>query len=373
MILNTMDNINTIMDVMTRDNVHMTTETLTPSVVYDTADKNYIHTTSDTLRGIYLFIGFLGLLGNTFVIIVIFSSKVMRIHRTNIYIVNQCFIDATVALFLILTTLLENDGRFFQEDDIGDVLLCKLWLTKLWLWSFLVSSSYNLMALTFERYLAIVHPFVHKVKITRPKLVASLIVVWLVGPLYNMAYMIPSSAVKPDGNCSVYSEWPSHRVQNLVGIITIIIQFVIPIIFLIVCYTLIALNLRRRLTPQRPRDPHSAGNLISSTRNNEIHNKNISSALRNIIRTVFIVSVCFMFCWTWNQVYFLMFHLNFQIAMSFSSSFYHFTVVMVFCNCCINPFIYIAQYKAFQRATKNLFCRTNRNLWGSHSSDNTPI
>ncbi|KAK2145689.1 hypothetical protein LSH36_662g01002 [Paralvinella palmiformis] len=339
----------------------------------ETGEINYIYRTAYPLNVIYLVIGFLGLLGNVFVVVVIFSSKIMRIHRTNIFIVNQCFIDATVAVFLILTTIFENDGRQFDASNVSDVLLCKLWLNKLWLWSFLVSSTYNLMALTFERYLAIVHPFVHKVKVTSGKLALTLAAVWLIGPLYNMAYMLPSTVIKQHGNCSVYSEWPSARTQNIVGVVTIIFQFIIPLFFQIACYALIALNLRRRLEPPASgHDAQSRGSLVSPTGGNELHNQNISSALKNIIKTVFIVSICFLFCWTWNQIYYLMFHLNHDGAASFSSTFYNFTVVMVFVNCCVNPFVYSAKYKAFQRATKNLFCGTHHRLWGSNSSEMTP-
>lgn len=339
----------------------------------DDGEVNYIYRTGFPLNVVYLVIGLLGLLGNVFVVVVIFSSKVMRIHRTNVFIVNQCFIDATVAIFLILTTVFENDGRHFDADDVSDVLLCKLWLNKLWLWSFLVSSTYNLMALTFERYLAIVHPFVHKVKVTRVKLGAVLAAAWLIGPLYNLAYMVPSTAVKGHGNCSVYSEWPSKRSQNLVGVVTITFQFIFPLAFQIVCYAMIARELRRRLAPPPTGpDSQSQGSLVSSPGRNEIQNQNISSALRNIIKTVFIVSLCFLFCWTWNQIYYLMFHLNHEMATSFSSTFYNFTVVMVFANCCVNPFVYSAQYKAFQRAAKNLFCGTHQRLWGSNSSEGTP-
>ena len=41
----------------------------------------------------------------------------------------------------------------------------------------------------------------------------------------------------------------------------------------------------------------------------------------------------------------------------FSTWFYHFTVVMVFMNSCINPFIYAAKYREFQTAIKRLLHR----------------
>ena len=76
------------------------------------------------------------------------------------------------------------------------------------------------------------------------------------------------------------------------------------------------------------------------------NNQNMSRAMRNVIKTLALVSICFILCWSCNQIYFLMWNLGYPA--DFNGAFYHFTVVAVFCNCCINPPIYIAQYEQFQ-------------------------
>ena len=103
------------------------------------------------LRHITFTIGGLGLAGNGFVVLVILSGKKMRKQLTNAYIINQSAIDATVSFLLIMTTIFEDDGRTY--DTYTGELYCKFWLTKLWLWGFFLSSTYNLLALTMERYL----------------------------------------------------------------------------------------------------------------------------------------------------------------------------------------------------------------------------
>ena len=40
---------------------------------------------------------------------------------------------------------------------------------------------------------------------------------------------------------------------------------------------------------------------------------------------------------------------NTGIELDFNGTFYHFTVIAVFLNCCINPFIYAFQYDQFKR------------------------
>ena len=44
----------------------------------------------------------------------------------------------------------------------------------------------------------------------------------------------------------------------------------------------------------------------------------------------------------------------------FSSNFYHFTVIAVYVNSCLNPIIYGLKYKQFQKASRKLlskYCR----------------
>ena len=102
----------------------------------------------------YYSIGGFGLLGNTVVLLALGTSKILRKTRTNILIMNQSVIDFLCALFLILTTAFEN------EKPYNDVY-CALWRTKLPLWSMLVSSTYGLLLITLDRYMAVVHAVWH--------------------------------------------------------------------------------------------------------------------------------------------------------------------------------------------------------------------
>jgi len=70
-------------------------------------------------------------------------------------------------------------------------------------------------------------------------------ITWTIGPTYNIAYMTPSAAILPSGNCTVYSEWPDAATQSVVGVITIAVQFVLPLILLVYGYTRMAVVLHR--------------------------------------------------------------------------------------------------------------------------------
>ena len=69
-------------------------------------------------------------------------------------IANQYFsesaIDSGASFFLILGSTTVKDSSVPYDGIHGDIL-CKVWYTKLPLWSLLVSSTWNLVTLTVER------------------------------------------------------------------------------------------------------------------------------------------------------------------------------------------------------------------------------
>jgi len=106
--------------------------------------------------------GLFGFLSNLFVVVVIVTYRPMRDHITNLYLINQSLIDASVAAFLCLTTVLQDDKRQLTPGSWSDEALCRLWFTKMPLWGLLVSSTYSLVSLSVERFLAIVYPFQYR-------------------------------------------------------------------------------------------------------------------------------------------------------------------------------------------------------------------
>jgi hypothetical protein len=63
-------------------------------------------------------------------------------------------------------------------------------------------------------------------------------------------------------------------------------------------------------------------------------------------------SAGFVVCWSWNLWYY--FAVNIGAPLTFTDSFYRFSVVMVSAHCSINPFIYIANYDQFRNAVRRI-------------------
>lgn len=286
--------------------------------------------TSSIMYRMRISIGMIGLLSNALVVFVIGSSKSLRKTNTNRFIIHQSVCDGLVAVSLIFSTIFEDATR--ELSGISDLLYCRLWLTKVLLWGTLVTSTYNLIAMTLERYFSIVHPILHKMNWSTKSFVLLVCASWILGLGYNLAYMVPTTILR-DGSCALYNYWPSAEIQKGQGIFTIVFQFFIPLAILMFCYIRMALVLKNRISP-------------SSDESAKISN-NMARARRNIIKTLAMIAVSFVVCWIWNQIIYLLFNLGYPV--DFQSNFYHFTVIAVFINCCINPFIYMIKYEQFQR------------------------
>lgn len=310
----------------------------------------YVINAAFVLKVIYLAIGLFGFFSNIFVVVVIFLHKPMHKQLTNILIMNQGIMDAIVAFFLFFASLFEDDDRVRKTQGLArDEALCRVWYTKLPMWSLLIASTYGIVAMTFERFLAVVHPIWHKTTFTRSRTMTRLTLAlpWVIGPTWNASYMIATAMVTADGQCTVYT-WPNRDAQMGFGALIFFVQYLFPLSLLAVGYSCMAWVLHKRVDAGAEGGGGGGGG--------GKRNESMARARGNVFKTLFLVALSFIVCWTCNQVYYLMYNFGYPY-IDYSSTFYNFTVIMVLVNCCVNPVIYSVKYKAFQRGVTVAFCR----------------
>ena len=137
----------------------------------------------------------------------------------------------------------------------------------------------------------------------------------------------------------VYAFWQSLLFSSIFGVFLITIQFIIPFIILIYCYGRIVWILSRRID--------------SNLQTSDTQTEKFLLARKNTIKTFLLVGLCFVICWSNNQVYYLMYNLGYNV--DWNGIYFQFTVLMVFLNCTVNPFIYLIKYQDYQSALKKLF------------------
>ena len=180
----------------------------------------------------------LGILANTLVVTILHKHPKLLSTSSSKYLKQQAIIDTLACFFMICSfSNLYNFGlenyvkhlshaeRFYSE------ILCRIWVPGLLAWSIINASTYNLVVLTLERYLNIIHPFWSKRFITDRVERAMLVAPWVIGPLIEFSIIIHLTQVK-NGTCDT----KSGPVTGIIGLIYLMMTFLIPLIVLIYCY-----------------------------------------------------------------------------------------------------------------------------------------
>ena len=139
-----------------------------------------------------------------------------------------------------------------------------------------------------------------------------------------------------NGLCYPYTYWPSSKHQKALGIFLVVEEFFIPLLVMICCYGRIIHILSKRTD----RKLHSTDNQTDQFQKAKI----------NTIKTFLIMSICFVVCWSNNQVLYLLYNLGYTV--DWDGDYNKFTVLMAFGNCTINPFVYLIKYRDYRKALK---------------------
>ena len=141
------------------------------------------------------------------------------------------------------------------------------------------------------------------------------------------------------------------------------IQFFGPVMVLIICHGKIVWVLTRRINTDLMKNKSTtvnSDNICGPTVNARTVTQVVDTgkdkfqlARRNTIKTLLIVGLCFIMCWSQNQIIYFMHNCGYKL--NFNSTYFNFTILMVFINCTVNPFIYLIKYRDYQKALKIFF------------------
>ncbi|KAI0212914.1 hypothetical protein LSAT2_002115 [Lamellibrachia satsuma] len=349
-------------------------QTTTGNISGHVADN---YTTTDAAISMYSFrpnnvqvkllfctIGIIGVLGNLIVIVVIFRFTNLAKKVTSMYIINQSLIDLVAAVLVLLAAFI--DIRFMPADDGALAqIYCRVWLTQTLQWGFIRSSTVNLMCLSIERYIAVVHPIRYKTSFTRNKVFTSLVFVWLVGVTYTSIGTTPASAAV-GGQCYPVAFWPSHQFHIVVTTVNTCVIMICPLTVHAFCYGRILCTLRHRSRPPKPTvfivdtpkpdDVHTSQSVLTNFPRMPMSSEAGSStyvnkAKESVTQMLSIVTCCYVICFVPYQLRLLVFHL---VGTGECTLCWIIPVTLVFAHCCANPLIYTARYAEFQEGLRKL-------------------
>lgn len=268
--------------------------------------------------------------GNALVCLIVFRYMGFA-TVTNLFIANLALTDFFIGLFCIPIVLISD---FLLSDWPFGLVMCKF--TSFAQSVFVVSTVYTLIAMSVDRYIAIMHPL--QPKLTRKKCHIIIGVVWLFAivfsspifiemHLFHICFHRDDETVFQSSQTICQSNGLPAPLQTIYNLATITIIYLIPLVVLSVVYIRLGWKLK---TSQSPGEAHSE------------RDARIKKSKRKVIKMCFAVVIMFGVCWCPMQVYtnILRSYLDRVFHRKYIPHFYFAFHLMAMSNSCVNPFIY---------------------------------
>ncbi|KAG7231164.1 hypothetical protein INR49_011995, partial [Caranx melampygus] len=281
------------------------------------------------ITAVYSVVFVVGLLGNCLVMYVIVRYTKMK-TATNIYIFNLALADA-----LVTTTMpFQSTDYLLNTWPFGEVV-CKVFISIDYYNMF--TSIFTLTMMSVDRYVAVCHPV--KALDFRTPIKAKMInvCIWILSSAAGIPAFILGGTQSNSGITECALQFPEPYVywDTLMKVCVFVFAFVVPVLIITVCYSLMVLRLKsvRMLSGSREKDRN----------------------LRRITRLVVVVVAVFVVCWTPIHIFILVKALVSVPETTAIMAAYFFCVALGYTNSSLNPVLYAFLDENFKRCFKD-FC-----------------
>jgi len=308
-----------------------------------TTGETGVTSSSSSSAGLYfayvvVVIGVIGTAANGLVLYALMASKQ---HKKHDLIFNQNAIDVYTCLLLVIIYGLKCFD-IYHTGSFG-YWLCMLVSNQSLLHSGLHASWINLIFISVERYLKVVHHVWSKKHLRKWMTYVAIACTWITGLIQEMVFtlMFKTSAVIA-GVCYGYVVM-SPGASMAVFIYTFLFTYVLVIAIVIFCYAKILMVIRRQA---RVMASHNAGGGLNAAQ----AQRNKTQA--NVIKTMILVCAFYAVAWLPEKVYVLLIGQNLNRNIMEVGHY-----VGLFLGCfyiCTNPFIYAIKFDPVRRVLKGL-------------------
>lgn len=282
---------------------------------------------------IYVMVILIGVSGNVLVILAVTKVPSMK-TVTNVFIANLAVADlivTTICCPLILIHMLSYPNWMLGDN------MC--YLTIVFIHISLSGSSFGLLSISVDRYLAIAHA--QRQLMTFKKVNVMIVITWLL----SIMLAVPSALLKPDTTQIMYSAdlclvvWrgseATKRFEMFKGLVFLIVFAMIAFF-----YYRIGRVLWRRKIP---------GNQTSENQ------EAAARARKKVIKLLLIVLTCFLLCWAPMILYRVAMMLLSERNFNPPEAVYTATSVLAMANSAINPVLYALFNRNFRTAFRNIY------------------
>ena len=272
----------------------------------------------------FCFLVIADLVGNSLVCAVVLRNRVMRTPM-NYLLVNLAAADMTVAVFIaaryIFTLIFAH-----PKGRAGDVV-CQVITGEAFVWVGALASTFSLVCIALERYLAIKFPYDDRKRVTTTKLKRIVVLSWVLAVSWNMPLFI-YARYDPISEFCLF-QWPAANFAQVHSPLCAIVYGVLPITIMIYLYSKLVYKLWFRPTTM-----------------STIAQRNKLLYCKKSARLVVTVSVVYSICWIPNLVVYVFSSFSTQ---QLYSAVHTTSIVLVTLNSAINPMLYSWQSNRFRK------------------------
>ena len=358
------DGFTTPSDIFTTslDTFTTSTDNVTASRASDGEDAEVPEFTPKTFGEVFvasfkILIGIVGFLGNLTVCVAVAKMRAQRNYANNL-IVSQAVADLVTSLVLIATTFTEIFPTSPPQNPAMGYLYCVFWHSRIFMFAMFSISTFNLVAISLERYIAVIHPILYSQNFTGRTAVMFAVTAWLLAPLMQVILGFLQFTFT-DGECEFI--FLSFAAQATTGVILFLWDFFGPCIIMAFCFTRISIQFSRQAKRVGAAEMSTTTtSTVSTTVQDNAAEGNTDNAPtkksgrgRAITKTLVIVFLVYVICWSPDQFLFLQWNLGGYI--DFGGVIHSLVVIMAMLNSACNPFIYALRYKKYREAMKALY------------------
>ncbi|KAK3696882.1 hypothetical protein QZH41_013730, partial [Actinostola sp. cb2023] len=257
-----------------------------------------------------------------------------RFMRTpmNYLLLNLAVSDIMVAVFLIPRYVLTN--AFTHPEGVVGTYMCKFLTGEVLTWVGALSSVYSLVAISVERYYAVMMPHCSKSRFTVKKFKVTAAACWIFATLWNLPLFIFSYFDEKNKFCNF--AWPFKDFTKYHSTINAFVYGAIPISIMVCLYSRVTHRLwikndQIRCSPQQ-------GTI---------------KARKRVTKMVLTVSIIFCITWMPNIV---TYPVSAYSDVSLYDAVHIFSIACMAFNSSVNPIIYSLQSNMFRKNLKKALC-----------------
>jgi len=292
-------------------------------------------------------IGVVGTAANAVVLyaLIVHNARETKKRVVNWLIINQNLIDLCCCIAVVICVSVKISN--IHLTGVLGYLLCAILINENAALCFINASVVNLVTITIERYLKIVHPFWSKKNLKHWMIYGAIVFSWIAGILAAGPMGFATSFVV-DGRCMSFElYWTNAEIKVGYGIWHFLFFFSIPMIMFVYCYGRIVMVMRKQMRVMAGHNAEGSAQNASQAQSKRIK--------WNVIKTMIIVTAFFIVCWFPPNVYILAIKpldTN-ELAIGYIVVFF-----LPYINISVNPFIYSAKHEGVKRLLARMIgCR----------------